>query len=286
MRASPIARFERSVSAGAAPRRLRQAWAVVRRDALIAMTYRFALSMRIASMAFFAVTIFYISKLVNSAPELAEYRGGYFEFAIVGIAVMSVGGLGVRNFAASISGEQTAGTLELLLAAPLRVGTLLTGTFVVPLFITTVQLVGLLFVGIGVFGVGIPAERFLVVLPILLLTIVIFCAIGIVSAAFIVVTKRRDPSAAIFIQVSGVLSGAIFPPALLPGWLVDAVQALPLYHSLEATRLVLLSGAGLGDVATELMVLLLFAVALLPISLLILVRALRLARVTGMLGTY
>jgi ABC-2 type transport system permease protein len=259
---------------------------VVRRDALIATTYRLAVVTRVVSVAFIAFILFYISKLIRSAPELAGFAGGYFEYALVGLAVMSVGGLGLRNFARSISTEQAAGTLEMLLAAPLRIGTLLTGTFVVPFFLTAVQLVGLLFVGIGLFGVGIPAERFLVALPVLVLTTMLFCAIGVVSAAFMVVTKRRDPFAPMFMQVSGLLSGAVFPPSLFPGWVQDVVQAFPLFHSLEAMRDALLSGAGFADISGELLVLLAYTVALVPISVVVFTRALRLARVTGMLGTY
>jgi ABC-2 type transport system permease protein len=268
------------------PRRLSQIWAVVRRDALIATTYRLTLVTRIVSVAFVAVILFYISKLIRSAPELAGFAGGYFEYALVGMAVMSVGGLGLRNFARTIATEQTAGTLEMLLAAPLRIGTLLTGTFVVPFFLTAIQLVGLLFVGIGLFGVGIPFERFLVALPVLVLTTMLFCAIGVISAAFMVVTKRRDPFAPAFMQVSGLLSGAIFPPSLFPGWVQDVIQAFPLFHSLKAMREALLSGGGFADVSSELLVLLGFTVIMVPLSVAIFTRALRLARVTGMLGTY
>lgn len=285
MSVSPLAHHPGSATLHR-PRRGSQLWAIVRRDALIATTYPFALVMRFVSMAFFAALVFYISKLVREAPELAGYAGGYFEYALIGIAVMSLGGLGMRNFTQSIATEQGTGTFEMLLAAPLRIGTLLAGTFVVPFVFTAIQLIGLLFIGIGLLGVGIPIERFALALPILALTTLLFCGIGVVSASFMVVTKRRDPFAVMFTQISALLSGAIFPPSLFPEWMQDVVKALPLYHSLQAMRETLLAGGGIGDISSELLILFGFAVVLVPLSMLVFSRALRLARVTGMLGTY
>ena len=86
--------------------------------------------------------------------ELTEYGGNYFDFAMVGLAVMSVAGLGIGTFNDTITREQTLGTLEVLLVTPTPVPVLLAGSLVLPLALTFIDIALYVGVGIGVFGVG------------------------------------------------------------------------------------------------------------------------------------
>lgn len=260
--------------------------AIIRRDLRVLRSYQFALVLRAGSIAFLALMLYYISRLVDSAPELEEYSGQYFDFVVVGLAVLSMGTLGLRSFNRTISAETGLGTLEMLLVTPIRMVTILVGSFLMPLLTTLVQTLVLLVLGIGVFGSGITWSGVLRAIPVLLLTVVLFSSAGLLSAAIIIVTKRGDPFALLMTQGSTLLSGAIFPITLLPGWLQGVAVLIPVHPALEATRAVLLTGASLGDVLVELGVLLGWCVVLLPSGMWLLRGALRTARRAGTLGSY
>ena len=136
---------------------------------------------------------------------------------------------GVAAFTDQIRQEQGAGTLEVLLGGPTGLVTLLAGGFLVPLLLTSIEVGALVGVGVGLFGVGLTLGGVLLSIPIVALTVVNFCAMGIVSAAVVLLVKRGDPISGPLYQVTLVLSGAIFPVALFPSWLQTISHLTPAY---------------------------------------------------------
>ena len=258
--------------------------AVAARDLKTQTSYHFSLLLRFGSVALAIATFYFIAKLVRGSPELARYRGGYFEFVLVGMMVTSFTIVGLQTFAQSIASEQSLGTLEVLLASPTRIGNLLAGALVVPLAMTALEIALYLIVGIGVVGVGFSIIGVLLALPLLVLTVATFCALGILSAAFIVLTKRGDPIAVVVAQGTTFLGGAYFPVTLLPGPLQLVARLTPAYYGIRGIREALLSGAGPAELVDEFAVLIAFTAVLLPGSLWLLSRSLRMARITGTLG--
>jgi len=223
---------------------------------------------------------------VNDRVHLRAYAGHYFEFVVIGTVLVAFVTLGLSTLSQTIADEQRAGTLEMLLSAPTSLPALLAGFLVVPLGLTTVQVAVEVAAAIAIFGAHFPLSGLLLALPVLVLTVATFCAFGIFSASFIVLTKRGDPFAIFVAQASTLLAGALFPVSVLPGPLQGMARAVPAFYGLDAMRAAVLGNAGLGDVAGKLLVLAAFAAALLPLAVLAFSRALRAARVTGTLGNY
>ncbi|MGH8934915.1 MAG: ABC transporter permease [Acidimicrobiia bacterium] len=260
--------------------------AVTRRDLVIELSYHFQLALRVVSALLTMTTFFYVSRLVGTPPELASYRGGYFDFALVGMVVTTFSLLGLSTFNRKIIDEQRSGTFEILLASPARLGHLLLGSLVVPLALTTLDVAIYLVVGIGLLGAGFPATRILLALPLLGLTLGVYCAFGILSAAFILLTKRGDPFSALLIQASNLLAGTLFPISLLPGPLQALARLIPTFWGLQGIRSALLTSTSPADLLDELAALLVFNALLLPLSLWAFGRAVRFCRVAGTLGDY
>lgn len=258
--------------------------AVASRDLQTQTSYHFALLLRFGAVALAMASFYFIAQLVQDSPELARFRGGYFEFVLVGMMVTSFTLVGLQTFAQSLATEQSLGTLEILLASPTRVGNLLAGALVVPLAMTAVEIVLYLILGIGVVGVGFSLVGALLAFPLLVLTVATFCAFGILSASFIVLTKRGDPITVVLAQGTAFLGGAYFPVTLLPEPLQLVARITPGYYGIRGIREALLSAAGPAELFDELTVLIAFTAVLLPGSLWLLSRALRVARVTGTLG--
>lgn len=258
--------------------------ALARRDARIELSYQFQLFLRVFTIFISVVMFFYLGRLVGSSPELARYEGGYFAFVLIGLILAGFAMTCVQSVGKSISAAQNDGTFEILLATTTPLGTLMAGTMVVPLVLALADAV--VFVALGwllsghIFDMG----QLLVALPLLLLTLGTFAAVGLVSAAVIVLTKRGDPFSAMTLQASNLLAGGLFPVALLPEPLQVVARVVPAYHGLNGMRDVLLADAGLGDVGFELGILALFNVIMIPGALWLLAKALKMARVTGTLG--
>lgn len=262
-----------------------QIGAIGRRDLTIQLSYQVAFLLRAQAMFFSVATLVFLGRLVPSH-ELGPYRGGYFEFALIGLVVGSFTTLGLRSLTAAIYDEQQEGTLEILLASPVRLGVLLTGSMMVPFALAVVEVLIYLVVGLGIVGRGIDVSGALLAIPVFVLTISTFAAVGVLSAAFILVTKRGDPIATIVGQATAFLGGAVFPVALLPGWVQAFSYLVPAYYSLQGLRVALLGSEHIGAVLTDIGALALFTIVLGPLSLFLFGRALRLARTTGTLGTY
>jgi ABC-2 type transport system permease protein len=262
------------------------ALAVFRRDWEIERTYRMRLLLVAASTAGLAAGLYFVGRLVTSPPELEGYRGTYFDFALVGLAVTSFAGVGLRSFSTSMIQEQSTGTIDLLLASPASRGGLLTGLFLFPFLLAVAEVAALLGIGIGILGSGMPIGGLLMSIPILVLTTMSFAAVGIAAGGVLVIAKRGDPISGPFFQVTMLLSGAVYPVSVLPAILRPIAWCIPATWGVAATRDLLLGGAGWRDVLPYVAVLVAFVAVLLPLSLVAFRRCVGVARRRGLLGSY
>jgi ABC-2 type transport system permease protein len=258
--------------------------ALTRRDLRIELSYHFQLYLRLVAVLFSVVIFYFVGELVGNAPELADQRGGYLEFVVVGLVLGGYAAACTMGFNQAISRAQSDNTLEVLLATPTSLTTLLGGTLTVPILLATVDTAVYLLL-VTVFTTGaVELSGVIVALPVLVLVLGTFVALGIVSAAVIVLTKRGDPFSTLVIQASNLLAGAMFPVVLLPDALQVLARAVPAFYGLRSIRAALLADAGFADVAGDLLILLGFNIVLLPLSLAIFRWAVATARVTGTLG--
>ena len=129
-------------------------------------------------------------------------------------------------------------------------------------------------------------SNYLLASLVLLLTIVVFCAIGVLSASFIMVFKRGDPIYWIFGSASAIIGGIYFPIFVLPPFLQKCAALLPITHALEAMRLLLLKGYTLGAVWPQIRLLIVFVIVLMPISIVAFKYAVKIAKREGSLIQY
>jgi ABC-2 type transport system permease protein len=262
-----------------------QMFAIARRDFWIEVSYQFALLTRALSIVTTVATYYFLSKLVNPA-QLAAYHGRYFEFVLIGLLLGSISSVGLSAFTETIRAEQTSGTLEVLLATPTAMPTLFVGSLIVPVAFALIEILFVFGFAIVVLGAHFQAQGVLTAVLALPPTLALFAAIGAVSAAFIVLSKRGDPFTPLVTQTTNFLAGALFPIAVLPGVLQGVAHILPPFYALRVLREGLINGHSITSVAGDYAILTAFAAVLLPISLLALKKALRIARVTGTLGSY
>ena len=104
--------------------------AFLRRDLLVAVSYRAIFVGDIVSLVLQALLFAYIGKLVDTSamPTYNGQEASYLEFAAIGIAVGAFTQLGLGRAALAIRNEQLLGTLDPMLATPTEVETIQLGS--------------------------------------------------------------------------------------------------------------------------------------------------------------
>ncbi len=147
--------------------------------------------------------------------------------------------------------ERERGTLENLLATPVRPFEVMVGKIVPYVLIGYVQLAVILLAAVLLFEVPMVGS-----LALLMGVIGLFMLANL-GVGFTFSTLARNQLQAMqmtffFFLPSMLLSGFMFPYRGMPLWAQWVGEVLPLTHFLRAVRAIMLKGAGLGDIAPQL----------------------------------
>jgi ABC-2 type transport system permease protein len=194
-------------------------------------------------------------------PELA-----YRDYMIPGILVQLVTVIGTLLTAMNIVREKEIGTLEQLQVTPLRRGTFIAAKLI-PLWIIAL---GELALGLVVARVifGVPMEGSLV-LVFFAAAVYLTAALGVgLWVSTVAQTQQQAMFITFFIiMVYLLMSGLFTPVRSMPEWAQWLAQLNPLKHFIAVMRAIMLKGAGIVDIARELVVLAAFGVITLSLAL-------------------
>jgi ABC-2 type transport system permease protein len=268
---------------------LMRAVGFIRKDMMIAVSYRLQFLFQFTRVFFKLAVIYFIGRMLESSgggAVLQAYGTDYFSFALVGLAVNNYLQTGLVTITNDIRQTMNQGILETLCATPVGYGWLLLYMTLWPFLFETLRIGCYFLIGMLVFGMRLHHVNGVGCLLTMGLTIPIFLMLGIISSSILIVTKRGDPINWFFTGISGILAGTMFPISVLPDWLQSAALCLPLTHSLEALRRCLLAGASARDISTQLVALAAFATVLLPVTLMTNAFCMAAAKKTGAFSTF
>ncbi|MFQ5695537.1 MAG: ABC transporter permease [Terriglobia bacterium] len=262
--------------------------AFLRRDFLLATSYRFALALQFVQILLFSAMAFFLARFLRQQGlvEVTPFARDYFSFVILGVAFFDYLGTALNTFSQALREGQLTATLESLLVTQTRLETVVLGSALYAFLATTVRVGVFLLVGTALFGLPLGEANWAAAFTLLLLSVAAFSALGILSACFILLFKRGNPFAWALLSASGLLGGVFYPVQALPDWMQTLARLLPLTYCLEGIRRALLAGAGLAELWPQTVALLLFAGLGLPAALLLFRVAVRRAKVTGTLAHY
>jgi ABC-2 type transport system permease protein len=262
--------------------------AFIRRDFLIALSYRTAFAGDIVFLGAQMVVFAFIGRLVDPA-ALPAYGGStttYMEFVAIGIALSLVVGVLLGRVATAIRQEQLQGTLEALLATPAAVATVQAGSVAFDLLWVPLRMALFLAAITLTFGLDLELAAVPKAAVLVLAFLPFVWGLGLMSAAAILAFRRGAGATSVVISILGVASGAYFPLALLPAWLQAIGEVNPFALVLEGLRQALLGGASWAEVAADAAVLAVPAVVLLSVGAATFRIALARERRNGTLGLY
>ncbi|HEV2356240.1 MAG TPA: ABC transporter permease [bacterium] len=264
-----------------------QLLAFLRRDWRLARSSTLGLAWQAVAVVFATPTLYYLGRLVRpETPSLARYGGDYFAFAILGIACSGLLASVMGACAAAVRQEQVGGTLDVLLTLPASLPTLAVGASLWPMLLTLAQTALYVGLGVAVFHVDLGRVNLLGAAVILGLGTVVSAALGLLSAAFVLLFRRPDPLTGIVAGVGALFGGVFYPVDVLPSRARILAEFVPLTHALHGVRLAVLRGAGLPALLPPMLVLLAWCLVAVPASLVIARWALHEARRSGAVSGY
>lgn len=268
-------------------RLLQLMWSFVRRDALIAMSYRTAFLMPLISI-FIAVPVFYFVAQVFAgadAQALGGYNNKFFAFLLLGMAFQDYVTLSMSSFLSGIRDHQLMGTMEIVMLSPTPVPLILLFSSIWGYLFTSLRFAFYILLGLA-FGLDLSGANVLSFILLALTAVVSFAALGILGAAATLIIKQGAGITALFTAATLALGGVAYPLSVLPEWLQKVALLLPFTHALSGVRKALLLGATPADLGMELLVLAIFGLVLFPVALWTFQLALRRVKTTGTLGQY
>jgi ABC-2 type transport system permease protein len=166
---------------------------------------------------------------------------------------------------AAISQEKEVGTLDGMMVAPINRLSIIIGKTLAQTARGLLQGVIILVLASLLFGISIQGS-ILLVFALLLLGVFSFVGLGVVLTSF-----AKDQETATMVMMTLMfpmmfLSGVFFPVQQMPWYMQDVSKVLPLTYAADALRKVMVLGAGVPEIGTELLVLIVFGVVMIGIA--------------------
>lgn len=257
------------------------------RDMWIALSYPVGFALTVGGSIFQIVGIFFLSEALGPdlAAPLDRYGGGYFGFAVIGVAMTAFMGVGLGGMSSRIREGQLMGTLELMLLSPNRLGLVMFSSSLWSHALAFISLGFSFFVGIAL-GMNVGQANPWMASASLVLAVIAFNALGLLAASVVIVIKQGSPVTLLVGLASVLAGGVLYPTDVLPQWIEVIGQFLPLTHALELLRRSILLGEGIGTLWGPFLALTGLSAVMLLAGLRATTLAVRLAQTDGSLSQY
>ena len=273
------------------PLPVRETWislaAVVRRDALLALTRPVTFATRWFSPVIGIGGFYFVATLVDPHHSLHVdgRREGYFAYVSINLSFMMLQSSALQAIAQTIRSDQVLGTLEPILATPTRTSLFVASCGVWPIAVSVAQVAFSLAVASAFMGLNLRATDIATLAVFGVLSTLTMFGLGMLGAAGVITFKQVPPSGYLVGGAGSLLAGTLFPVALLPLPLQAVSWCLPLTHALAGLRAAV-AGDPVAGHAADAVWLAIAAAILLPLSFFALSRAVARARADGTLAQY
>ncbi|MFB3814370.1 MAG: ABC transporter permease [Terriglobales bacterium] len=265
------------------PSLLDKAIVIARRDVLTAVRYRRALWLQMGRLLLEVAGPFFLARAVG--PAFRPDGIGYYEFLLAGTAFFGFLLTVAYSMVSTVQEAQVTGAMEILMTTPTPGLVTVLLTAFSELLSSLAWLMVTLAAGLILFGVHLPHANWGAAIAVLVLATLACAPIGVLAAALQVTIQRGSIIVGLLGSLGTLLSGTMFPVSVLPPPLRATSSLLPFTHALTGLRMALFQGDD-ALLLRSMEALALFALVLLPLSVLVFSLALRRARLEGTLSFY
>jgi len=235
-----------------------------------------------SQMAMHSLNQTYNTPLNYTLSQITPYKIGstgivpgqpnYFQFVAPGIMAMVMMMSLMTGLPHAISYEREVGTLDGMLVAPVHRISVLGGKVIAQTTRGIIQGLIILTLAVILFGVVINGSVALVI-GLMLLSVFSFVGLGILITSFTSTEETANMVMMSFMFPMMFLSGVFFPLQQMPQFMQIVARFLPLTYAVTALRQVVVLGAGIPSIATDIVILFGFGIVLLSVALVMFERA-------------
>jgi len=205
-------------------------------------------------------------------------------FLLIGTLVWAYLSAVLDDISLVITWERWEGTIEHTLMAPVPRVAHLVGTAVFGVLHATVRTSLIMLLSLPFFDVQLDGASWATAVCVLAVGSLPLVGLGILAGILPMLYPERGEQMSFMVQAFVLLvSGVYYSVDTLPGWLQAIGDVSPATYLLQGVRAAIIDGASIGDVGSDLVALVVFAVVLLPVSIATFKAAERWAKRTGRL---
>jgi ABC-2 type transport system permease protein len=266
------------------PIEIGKVWALTKRDIYNWSTYKSQMITTLAA-SIIGIAAYGINADWRNV-TVPQYNTDYVSFLIVGILVTNL----ILPLGSGVQKQLNPWTLETILMTGIKTPTFVLGTSLWTYILSVVLFIPQIYIGVYVFGAHLVINPISLIVSIAISSIIIFC-LAMISTGIRIVTKVTDPVTWGLAVAASLLSGLTYPVAQLntyiPGlstvsWLLPQTW---IYHIVRLSSLEAASLTNIG-VLEAFLVTLAYALALIPVSVLVYKWGITRAKKDGTLGWY
>jgi ABC-2 type transport system permease protein len=258
-------------------------WGIMRRDAILFVSYRTQLVSQIFGPLFTITLFYYISHLLTA--KTIHSPGGYFGFVIVGLVIVQILTISLGIMPVTVRQELVSGTIERFLVSAHGPVNGILGTMLFPLVNAILTGVLMLVMATIVFGLPLAGTAVLAI-PVALLGTVAFMPFAFFLVALVMAFKQASSATQFIVAGLAIVGGLYFPIAVLPGWIRWASEVQPFTPATDLLRHLLVNTPLAHPALIELLKLVGFIAVLLPAGVMLLRAAIRYGQRTGTVAEY
>jgi len=255
------------------------------KDLRIALTYRLSFVLGLFTAFYGMLSFFFISRVVGHSATVGTPEE-YFQFIVVGVTLGNVLRAAVMTAASNARSDQLEGTLEILATQPISPVALALGWSALPVIEAILEGAVTMLIAVPLGFSGFTPDWLSVAL-VLIISIVVFLAIGFIGAAFVLAIQQGTGVMGVIVATMSLAGGTIFPTSVLPESLHFLTVISPLTYTLRAMRGAMLEGQSPEHLlSTSLGVVLIYAAIAIPLGTITLSMSFRFARSRGYLSRF
>jgi ABC-2 type transport system permease protein len=258
-------------------------WGIVRRDAILFVSYRSQVVAQFVGPLFTITLFYYISHLLTA--KSIHSPGGYFGFVIVGLVIVQILTISMGVMPVTVRQELVSGTIERFLVSAHGPVNGIVGTMLFPLINAVFSGVLLLTLATVIFGLPLAATSVLAI-PVALLGTLAFMPFAFFLVSLVMAFKQASSATQFIVAGVAIVGGLYFPTALLPGWIRWASDIQPFTPATDLLRHLLVDTPLTHPAIVELLKLAGFVTVLLPAGLVLLRASIRYGQRTGTVAEY
>jgi len=255
-----------------------------RMDFIEEISYPLSFALTLLRTAVPIVMFFFIGRVVG---RQASVGGDYLTFTTIGLAITALMTGGMSALGGGLSRAFQRGNLETLLVEPVPWTFLPIAMNLWKTFLAVVNFTVLILLG-AVLGANFIPSATPQLLIIAFLGLTSAMAIGVLSAAVLMLTLKSQPVLVVYTLVASIIGGSVFPVTVLPGWLQSLSYLIPHTYAINGARTVFTEDPGAFTISFTEAVLALggFTIVVLPLGIWLFRRSLEFARRMGLLSGY